>query len=391
MLKVAFVVQRYGTEINGGAELHCRHVAEHMSKYWDIEVLTTCAKDYYSWKNEFKEGIETVNNISVRKFSVDKQRRMFFFKLYSILAFREKSSFQQQERWMKLQGPFSSSLFQFIEDHKNNYQYFFFFTYLYCTTYFGLKYVRDKAILIPTAHDERPIYLNIFKKMFLIPQGFIFNTIEEKSFVDKLFSTENKASDVVGVGVKLPGKVENIFRKKFNVSEKYVLYIGRIDVMKGCKEMFEYFIRFIKDFKVNVKLILSGHKTTQIPFHPDIIYLGSLSEADKFEALHSAEFTIMPSKYESLSIFCLESWLLKKAVLVNQKSKVLKGQCSRSGGGILYNDYQTFSKNINLLLSDKTLNNKLGENGYNYVTANYRWDIIEKKYLAFIDRLQTDF
>ena len=127
MLKVAFIVQRYGMEINGGAELHCRQVAEHMSKYWDIEVLTTCAKDYNTWENEFTEGIDLINNIPVRRFSVDKKRRMFFFKLYSRLAFREKSSFQQQERWMKLQGPFSSSLLQFIEDNRNNYQYFFFF------------------------------------------------------------------------------------------------------------------------------------------------------------------------------------------------------------------------------------------------------------------------
>ena len=31
-MKLAFVVQRYGLEINGGAELHCRWIAEHMSQ-----------------------------------------------------------------------------------------------------------------------------------------------------------------------------------------------------------------------------------------------------------------------------------------------------------------------------------------------------------------------
>lgn len=48
--KIAFVVQRYGLDVNGGAEYHCRLIAERMTKYFDVEVLTTCAIDYMTWK-----------------------------------------------------------------------------------------------------------------------------------------------------------------------------------------------------------------------------------------------------------------------------------------------------------------------------------------------------
>ena len=50
-VKVAFVVQRYGTEVVGGAELHCRWIAEHVAERHEVEVLTTTATDYLSWQN----------------------------------------------------------------------------------------------------------------------------------------------------------------------------------------------------------------------------------------------------------------------------------------------------------------------------------------------------
>ena len=50
-VKLAFVVQRYGADIAGGSEAHCRELAERLSPRHDITVLTTCARDYVTWEN----------------------------------------------------------------------------------------------------------------------------------------------------------------------------------------------------------------------------------------------------------------------------------------------------------------------------------------------------
>src|SRR4030042_1415787 len=69
-MKLAFVVQRYGVKLNGGAELHCRWIAEHMRKYSEVEVLTTRALDYITWENHYPCGMGDVNGVPVRCFSV---------------------------------------------------------------------------------------------------------------------------------------------------------------------------------------------------------------------------------------------------------------------------------------------------------------------------------
>jgi hypothetical protein len=69
-VKVAIVVQRYAADINGGAELHARYIAERLSRHATVEVLTTCARDYITWKNELPPGEDSVNSIRVRRFPV---------------------------------------------------------------------------------------------------------------------------------------------------------------------------------------------------------------------------------------------------------------------------------------------------------------------------------
>lgn len=387
-LKLAFVVQRYGLEVNGGAEFHCRLLAEHLSNYYDVEVITTCAKDYITWKNEYNEGEDIVNNIIVWRFSVDSPRDISIFGKLSDNIFKNYHSIEDEINWIKLQGPYSIKLLNFIRDKKDEYDYFIFFTYLYFPTIYGLHLVRDKAILIPTAHDEPPIYLSIFESVFKMPKAIVYNTEEEKKFVDSKFKNDDIISDIIGVGIQ---KIENIngndFKKKYNI-DKFIIYVGRIDESKGCNQLIEYFIRFKEETRSDIKLTLVGKPVMKVPKHPDIIMPGFISEQDKYNAIGASELLVSPSKYESLSMVIMEAWACNKTVLVNGDCEVLKGQCIKSNGGLYYSNYEEFRECLNLLLDNQKLRDEMGENGRQYVDNNYGWNVIEKKYMRLLNMIE---
>src|SRR5947207_15659880 len=169
MLKVAFVVQRYGVEVNGGGELLCRQVAEHLAPYWEVTVLTTCAIDYLTWQNAYPPGPTTVHGIPVQRFPVDQPRDLDAFNRLSASVLAGGAGREAELQWMQAQGPVSSALLAYLQQHAQTYDRFIFFTYLYASTFFGLPCVAHRSLLVPTAHDEPPIYLEIFRELFGLP------------------------------------------------------------------------------------------------------------------------------------------------------------------------------------------------------------------------------
>jgi glycosyltransferase involved in cell wall biosynthesis len=390
-MKLALVVQRYGLEINGGAELHCRWVAEHLKKHAETEVLTTRALDYITWKNHFPNGEEAVNGVRVRRFGVARPRRPEKFgRLQNQLLDREHTD-AEELRWLDEEGPLVPSLVDYIREHESDYDYFIFFSYRYYHSYWGIRAVPRRSILVPTAEHDPVIGLRIFRDLFRRPRALIYNSVEERRLINAVSGNEGVFGDVVGVGSEVPeAPSADAFRRKSELTAPYVIYIGRVDENKGCHKLFEYFMRYKQDSPSDLKLVLAGSTVMRVPAHPDIFYLGFLSEEDKFNALAGAEALIMPSCFESLSMVTLEAWALGKPVVANGLCDVLKGQCRRSNGGLFYENYPEFREGLSLLLGSPRLRQALGENGRKYYDANYRWEVIERKYLAVLDHLEKE-
>jgi len=379
-MRIAFVVQRYGLEVSGGAELLCRQVVEHLASELEIEVLTTCAQDYVTWENTYPTGLDVVNGVPVRRFSTTRTRERNFG-VRSAWIFSHPHTLQDEIEWLYAQGPVSPDFLCYLAEHHLDYDAFVFFTYIYYPTALGLRLVADRALLVPTAHDEPPVYLDVYKAMFHAPRAIFYNTIEEKQFLQDLFDIEHIPGEVTGVGVDVPACSDaQLFRQRYNVNSPYVVYVGRISPSKSCDTLIDYFIRYKTAHPGPLTLVLVGCVEIPIPRRSDIVAVGFVPDEDKFNAIAGADLFLLPSKFESLSIVFLESLAMGTPVLCDGASAVLRGHCRRSNAALYYHNYPGFESSLELLLDSPRLGQAMGRNGKQYVERFYTWDQVVKKY-----------
>ncbi|HMR82188.1 MAG TPA: glycosyltransferase [Niabella sp.] len=403
--KVAIICQRYGIEVNGGAEYHARLLAEKLFLKYDVTVLTTTAVDYHSWENYYKQGSEYINGILVNRFptiapttskQLRKSRRIVlekrkYFKLLKTLGIFNflnrwlnltKVTQREAFNWLKNQGPYCPLLIKYIADNKNEYDVFIFFTYLYYPTAVGMPLVKNKALFIPTAHDEPPLYFSPYKNIFAVPKFIMYNTPAEKKLVEKHFEPYTKANNIAGVGIT--GPIIDDENKPHFPNSKYFLYIGRIEPNKGCDELISYFERYCTG--KDIKLVMIGKYLLSQPTSKNVISTGFIAESDKNHYLKNCNALIIPSKYESLSLVALEAMRAGKLIIVNGQCEVLKDHVENSNSGFYYENFDQFCSALdNVLNMSEEEENVHRENAIMYVEKNYSWDSILQKFDKAID------
>lgn len=368
---VAFVTPRYGAEILGGAEHVCRRFAEHLARTHHVTALTSCARDYRTWRDDYAPGESHEGGVVVRRFRVDRPRNPARFDRLSH-SVRDAASdlpLAAQERWMREQGPYSTSLLRFLRREGAGFDALIFLPYLYATTYFGLPEVAARSILMPLAHDEWTIQLSAWDAIFTGASRRVFMTEEERAFVLERFGPQ-ASGEVVSAGVDATPGDAGRFRSRTGITEPFALYVGRVDASKGCDQLLADFEAYRSASRTPLTLVMAG-PGSPAPLQPGVVHLGAVDEQLKSDAFAACSFFVMPSAYESFSFALLEAWAAGKPALVNARAKVLVEHCRRSNGGLWYRNAAEFRAAINALAADGPV---LGEQGRRYVEENFSWD-----------------
>lgn len=390
MRRVAIVVQRCHQSVAGGSEALAWQYAELLSTSYEVDVLTTTALDITTWANALPEGVESRAGVRIHRFPVTKGRDSYWYNLHTRLLkdFESKSiaegnsslpwSIPLQEEFIRRQGPYSAPLLKYLKESWKDYASVIFVTYLYPTTYFGLfQLPKGRALVVPTLHDEPPAYLSAYRYMTRRAKGVIWLTAAERRLGRKLWG------EVPGRLVSM--SIETELREPAEETAPFLLYCGRIDPNKGCSELFEYFLRFKKEFPSNLKLVLTGQNTMELPADEDIEFRGFVDAEEKFRLMAGASVFVMPSRNESFSIVTLEAMAQRTPVLASGLCEVLVDHISQSGAGHLYKDYESFAASLRRMLSNGTELARMRQGGREYILSRYGSEEVQRSLIEALE------
>lgn len=407
-MKIAVVVQRYGKELVGGAESHARIIAHKLAENpdWQIHVYTTTARDYLSWKNYYPPGSSYDGKVRVFRFRPLMGRNRYLFAAYNnmvstplkLLAsskktprFLKRFGHFLETLWFILQGPYCPNLIRMLKCKKQEYHKIFFFTYLYYPTVFGVPSVKEKAVLIPTAHNENPLYFSLVRKVFEQSSYLLVNTRKEKELVNSISPELDDKITITGLGLKKqPARKSSQGHE--DTHKPYLLFMGRMGKGKEVNILIEYFLSWNRKPKKNqLSLVLAGNleQNLNIPDNQNISYLGVVSDKRKNQLLKNCFAIVNPSPHESLSMLVLEGIMAKKPVIINGKDPVLRSYSQQMKSVLSYFSENEFHKKIDYLYSDdwKKIEHSSLEHSEKWVCDNYSWEKVMEAYHKTIKKL----
>jgi glycosyltransferase involved in cell wall biosynthesis len=404
--RLAVVVQRYGEQINGGAEAHARLLVRALSAHAQIDVLTSRAVDYRDWKPVLPAGIEHSGGTRVIRFDHGSAqhgrarhtplRHKLRFKLRRWLAHDRPLVAQPRgdpasdgENFLCAQGPTMPGLIEWLREHGADYSALLFMTARFHPSAIGVQVQPARSVLIPTLHDEKAMYLPCFHRVFRAPRHILYNTAAEQRLAQRLYGGDLAPGSVCGIGVDLPGP-DVLAANAAAPATPYVLYIGRVDRGKGCAEMFRHFARWADRSGAPLRLVVAGKLSMPAPRDARIECVGFVDEPTKWRLLQGAAALVIPSRHESLSMVLLEALAVGTPVIANRGSEVLADHLAAAQAGFTYDGEAEFMAALNACLTrDDDARRADRARGMAYVAQHYAWPVITGKLLHLIDAMEA--
>lgn len=393
-LRFTFVVSRYGDDILGGAEAHCREVAEHLAgRGHDVRVLTTCARSYQTWSNEIPAGRSELRGVRVERFPTRLGRVRPLDEVTKLLASKLTWSRRLGKMWSLTQGPYAPELLRRVEQESHCRDAIVLFSLLLHQTFEGLKRAGDRAVLVPLVHDEPPTYIRAAREALALPRAIISNTEEELARTRSIVAGQMPPAAVVALGLKPPSP--RIPSWEPPTRAPYLLVIGRMAKSRPMLRVWQT-LQSMHDLPPlqldtgesvpwsEARLVTVGEISKAYEGLRNVIQLDFVGEERRSQLLWNSIALVNPSRFESLSLVVLEAWQCQVPVAVNAQCDVTVGQCKRSGGGIAldFDHPQEGARQLATGFASSAARKRMAEGGKAYTEQRYRWARVLDAYEA---------
>ena len=358
---------------------------------FEVDVLTTCAIDLETWRNELPSGLSLIDGIRVQRFPIDHRFRdaarfrqlLFQFGTHQPATSDDEYAFVDH-------SAHSPALYAYLAQHGSEYDYLIFIPYLFGSTLYGTQLWPERSIIWPCLHDEPYAHFLPVRLMLEACRGLLFITEPERQLALGKLGIRQPRAEVIGLGVDEYDAQADRFRQKYGVHEPFMLYAGRFDSTKNLLELFHFFVEYQQSQPGTLQLVLLGSGPLSPPQHPDIISLGFVDEGDKRDAFAAATVVCQPSLWESFSIVLMEAWLAGKPVLVHGDCEVTRDHVRRSNGGLYYATFDEFAGALDWLVGHPTERSQLGEQGRAYVREHYQWPRVIERFRSTLTAWQAE-
>ncbi|EIV99339.1 glycogen synthase [Thermoanaerobacter siderophilus] len=371
-LKVTMFTNEYPPNIYGGAGVHVDYLVRELSKLMEVDVRCFGDQDY------------TADNLKVRGY---KQW--------------DKLKENSDPRYQKVLGPFSIDL-AMVKDEIDS-------DILHCHTWYTFmagflaKKLYDKPLVV-TVHSLEP--LRPWKEEQL-GNGYKLSSWMERTGIEaadrviavsqgskedilKYYNIPEEKVEVIYNGIDLNQYQKtdrNIARQKYGIEGKYILFVGRISRQKGITHLIDAVKYLPKDIKV---VLCASSPDTQevleeveqkVKLYDNIIWINKMVEKEEIIELYSnAEVFACPSVYEPFGIINLEAMACKTPVVASATGGIKEVVVHEETGFLVEpGNPEELAKYINILLNNKDLAIKFGENGRKRIEEMFSWESIAKK------------
>jgi glycosyltransferase involved in cell wall biosynthesis len=191
------------------------------------------------------------------------------------------------------------------------------------------------------------------------------------------------------------------FRSKHGLasSQKIILYLGRIHVIKGLDLLAQAFAEPSGPMN-DIKLVIAGPDDGYLPalralvkalgIEDKVLFTGPLWGIDKLEAYVDSEAYVLPSAYDSFPITVLEALACGVPVIMSDRCAIASAVDGKAGILFSYGDKEQLKRSLVLMLNDDKMRQRLGDTGKILVREQFSWEKIAAQLETIYEGVKTD-